>query len=61
MNSDQKRRIRRMSMQGTVLFALGIIGAVVSVVMGSVWIACGAVILLAAAIVMLYRVGRSLS
>ncbi len=50
-----------MSMQGTVLFALGIIGAVVSVVMGSVWIACGAVILLAAAIVMLYRVGRSLS
>ena len=50
-----------MSMQGTVLLALGIIGAIVSLVVGSVWMAAAAVVLLAAAIVMLHRVGRPLS
>jgi hypothetical protein len=36
MNSDQKSQMRRKSMYGTALFALGIVVAVASVLTGSV-------------------------
>jgi hypothetical protein len=36
IDSDQKRQVRRKSMCGTVLFALGIIGAIAFAVTGSV-------------------------
>ena len=57
---DQKRKIRRKSMLGTVLFALGIFGAIAVAVTGSVWVVVTAVVLLVAGVVMLYQVGRSL-
>ena len=52
--------MRRKSMQGTLLFALGIIGAIVSAVTGSIWLAVAAVVLLAAGVLLLYQVGKSL-
>ena len=61
MNSDRKSQMRRRSMQGTVLFALGIIAAIASVATGSVWLVGAAVIFLVAGVVMLYQVGKSLS
>jgi hypothetical protein len=53
--------MRRMSMYGAALFALGVMTAIASVATGSVWLVGAAVILLAPGAVMLYRVGRSLS
>ena len=47
-------------MQGTVLFALGISGAIVSAVTGSVWVIVAAVVFLVAGMLMLYQVGKSL-
>ena len=52
--------MRRKSMQGTLLFALGIIGAIVSAVTGSIWLAVAAVVLLVAGVLLLYQVGKSL-
>jgi hypothetical protein len=60
MDRDQKRQVRRRSMQGTLLFVLGIIGAIVSAVTGSVWEIVAAVIFLVAGVLMLYQVGKSL-
>jgi hypothetical protein len=60
MNSDRSR-MRRMSMYGAALFALGVMTAIASVATGSVWLVGAAVILLAPGAVMLYRVGKSLS
>jgi general stress protein CsbA len=57
---DQKRQVRRNSMCGTVLFALGIIGAIASAVTGSVWVIVVAVVFLVAGALMLYQVGKSL-
>jgi hypothetical protein len=48
-------------MQGTALFALGISAAIASLVTGSAWLVVAAVALLVPAIVMLCRVGKSLS
>lgn len=48
-------------MLGTILFALGIIAAVLSVITGSVWVAGAAVAFLIPASIMLYQVGKSLS
>jgi hypothetical protein len=48
-------------MLGTVLFALGIIAAVISVIADSAWIAGAAAACLIPGAVMLYQVGRSLS
>ena len=52
--------MRRRSMQGTGLFALGISGAIVSAVTGSVWVIVAAVVFLVAGVLMLYQVGKSL-
>jgi len=61
MDSNQKSQIRRRSMQGTVLFAFGIIAAIASVATGSLWLVGAAVVLLVPGVVMLRRVGKSLS
>jgi hypothetical protein len=61
MNSDRNRQMRRKSMYGTALFALGIIAAIASVVAGSVWLVGAAVAFLLLGLVLLYQVGRSLS
>jgi membrane-bound ClpP family serine protease len=61
MNSDEKRRTRRMSMWGTVLFTLGIIALIASVATGSVSLAIAAVVVLIPGSAMLYQVGKSLS
>jgi cation transport ATPase len=61
MDSDSKTRMRRKSMHGTLLFALGIIGAIAFAVTNSVWVAGAALVFLAAGVVMLYQVGKSLS
>lgn len=47
-------------MLGTVLFALGIIGAIAFAVTVSVWVGGTAVVFLVAGMVMLYQVGKSL-
>jgi hypothetical protein len=60
MDRDQKNEMRRRSMEGTLLFALGISGAIVSAVTGSVWVIVAAVIFLVAGVLMLYQVGKSL-
>jgi general stress protein CsbA len=61
MNSDQKSQMRRRSMLGTVLFALGIMAAITFVVTDSVWLVGAAVVFLVPGVVMLYQVGKSLS
>jgi hypothetical protein len=61
MNGDRKGKMRGKSMLGTVFFALGIIGAVLFVITGYVWMAVAALAVLVAGIVMLYQVGESLS
>ena len=48
-------------MIGVVLFALGIIAAVLSVIMSSAWIAGAAVALWIPAVIFLCQVGKSLS
>ena len=60
IDRDQKRQVRRKSMSGTMLFALGIIGAIASAVTGSVWVIVVAVVFLVAGALMLYQVGKSL-
>ena len=60
VDRDHKRQIRRRSMQGTMLFALGIIGAIAFAVTGSVWVVGAAVVFLVTGVAMLYRVGKSL-
>ena len=60
-NSDRKSEMRRRSMQGTVLFAVGIIATIAAAATGSLWLVGAAVALLVPGAVMLYRVGRSLS
>ena len=61
MNSDRKSQMRRRSMHGTVLFALGIMAAIAFVATGSVWLVGAAVVFLVPGVVMLYQVGQSLS
>ena len=61
MNSVQKSQMRRKSMYGTALFALGIMAAIASVVTGSVWLVGTAVAFLLLGLVLLYQVGKSLS
>ena len=52
--------MRRKSMYGTALFALGIMAAIASVLIGSVWLVGAAVAFLLPGLVLLYQVGRSL-
>jgi hypothetical protein len=61
MNIDRNNEIRRKSMHGTLLFALGILAVVAYVATGSVWLIGAAVIFLVPGVVMLHRVGKSLS
>jgi hypothetical protein len=61
MNDDRKREVRTKSMLGTVLLALGIIGTLLFVITGAVWMGAAAVALLVPGIVMLYQVGKTLS
>ena len=61
MNSQRSSHIRRKSMYGTALFALGIAAAIASVVTGSVWLVGAALAFLVLALVLLYQVGKSLS
>ena len=58
--SDRKKQLRRNSMLGTVLFALGIMAIIASVVTGSVLLGAAAVVLLVPGALMLYQVGKSL-
>ena len=61
VTSDRKGQMRRRSMQGTVLFVLGIIALIASLATRSVWLGGAAVVLLVPGAVMLYQVGKSLS
>jgi signal transduction histidine kinase len=60
MNSDQKREARQKSMQGTALFGLSIIAGIAAAVTGTVWLGGLAVALLVFAVILLYKVGKSL-
>ena len=60
MVPTRSNQIRRKSMQGTLLFALGILAAIASVVTGSIWVAAAAVVLLLTGVLLLYQVGKSL-
>jgi hypothetical protein len=60
MVPTRSNQIRRKSMQGTLLFALGIIGAISFAVTGSIWVAGASVVLLVTAVFLLYQVGKSL-
>jgi general stress protein CsbA len=61
MNSEGSSHIRRKSMYGTALFALGIAAAIAAVVTGSVWLVGAAVAFLVLGLVLLQQVGKSLS
>jgi hypothetical protein len=52
--------MRRRLMHGTVFFALAIIGAIAFAVTGSIWLVGAALVFLAAGVVKLYQVGKSL-
>ena len=60
MDTDQRRKIRRVSMLGTAVFALGILVAIVALVNSSAWLVGAAVIFLVPGVLMLHRVGKSL-
>ena len=61
MNRDQARQIRRKSMYGTLLFAFGIIAAIVSAVTKSFWLIGVAAVCLVPGVAMFSKVGKSLS
>jgi hypothetical protein len=60
MNNDQKRELRRKSMQGTALLALGIVAVIAALATGILWLGGLALVFLAAGLVVLQRVGKSL-
>ena len=60
MNGDRKNELRRKSMLGTALLALGIVGALACVITGTVWVGAAAAVLLVPAVHMLCQVGKSL-
>lgn len=60
LDRNQIRQIRRRSMQGTALLALGIAGAIAFAVTGSIWVIVAAVVFSVAGVVLLYQVGKSL-
>jgi len=61
MMAMDRRQIRRRSMQGTVLFVLGLIALIASLATRSFWFGGAAVALLVPGAAMLYRVGKSIS
>lgn len=60
-NRKRKKQMRGKSMLGTILFALGIVLLVSSVITGSVWIGVAAAACLIPGVLMLYQVGKSVS
>ena len=60
LDRDQNRQVRRRSMQGTGLFALGIIGAIAFALTGSLWVIGAAIVFLVAGLLILQQVGKSL-
>jgi len=56
----RSNQIRRKSMQGTLLLALGILAVIAFAVTGSIWAAVAAAVLLVTAVLLLYQVGKSL-
>lgn len=60
MAMSSRKNMRRRSMLGTVLFVLGIMASIASLVTGSIWLMGAAMALLVPAAVMLYQVGKSL-
>jgi fatty acid desaturase len=58
--NDRNRQLRRKSMYGTVLFLVGLIAAIASVVTRSLWLAVAAAVILVPGGAMLYQVGKSL-
>ena len=52
--------MRRRSMYGTALFALGIVALIAAVVNRSTWLGAAAAVMLVPGMVMLYQVGKSL-
>ncbi len=61
MNSAGKNQLRRRSMLGTALFALGIVATVAFAMTRSVWLAGAALVFLGRGVMLLYQVGKSLS
>jgi len=55
-----RRQMRLKSMLGTVLFAIGIIGAVIFALNGSLLIGLVALVCLVPGLIMLFQVGKSL-
>jgi membrane-bound ClpP family serine protease len=60
-NRKNKKQMRGKSMLGTILFALGIVLLVSSVIAGSIWLGVAAVACLLPGVRMLYQVGKSVS
>ncbi len=60
VDREGKAQIRRRSMQGTLLFAFGILAAIAFAVTGSIWLIVVSVVFLVAGVVLLYQVGKSL-
>lgn len=60
MDKNQRKQIRRKSMQGTLLLALCLIAAIAFALTLSLWLAGMAVVFLLVGVVMLYQVGKSL-
>ena len=56
----RSNQMRRKSMQGTLLLALGILAVIAFAVTGSIWAVGAAVVLLVTAVLLLYQVGKSL-
>ena len=60
VDRERRAQIRRKSMQGTLLFALGILAALAFAVNGSIWLIVVSAVFLVAGVVLLYQVGKSL-
>ena len=60
MSAVRSAQVRRKSMVGTALLALGIIAVVAFLVTGSLWILVAAAAACVLAVVLLYQVGRLL-
>ena len=60
MDREARAQIRRKSMQGTLLFAFGILAAIAFAVTGSVWVIVASAVFLVSGVILLYQVGKSL-
>jgi hypothetical protein len=60
VDRERRAQIRRKSMQGTLLFAFGILAAIAFAVTGSVWVIVASAVFLVSGVILLYQVGKSL-